>query len=355
MKTINKLLMVILGITVFAFAASAQQGARRNGTVTARQEASAERKQEKVDRAQTPTSVSNQSATDNKLRQIPDTQGARRNGSESRSGSAGSVNSNGSSSGSVHGGNGGTKVSGGNVSGGKPSNSGNNSGIESRSGNTAGSVNGTVHGGSGNAGYGNGGYGNGGYSGGAGYGGSAGNRPPAGHGYGAGYGKPYVPGYNNAYPGKRPPMPTVRTYTKVQVYDRTNAAEIVVNTLFSSKMEAYYYIARLLDERYYTVSSYGNNYNWLRSDVSFIPTPFDWADPMTHNQFQMYFKIYKSCGRIRVAITAQWRESVLSDRFLTLRFQPSNTYSTYYAWNVLEDIADNIPNTGIYFRTADIL
>ena len=372
MKTINKLLMVILGITVFAFAASAQQGARRNGTVTARQEASAERKQEKVDRAQTPTSVSNQSATDNKLRQIPDTQGARRNGTESRSGSAGSVNSNGSSSGSVYGGNGGANVNGGygangggnvnggNVSGGgKPSNSGNNSGIESRSGNTAGSVNGTVHGGSGNAGYGNGGYnggyGNGGYSGGAGYGGPAGNRPPAGHGYGAGYGKPYVPGYNNAYPGNRPPMPTVRTYTKVQVYDRTNAAEIVVNTLFSSKMEAYYYIARLLDERYYTVSSYGNNYNWLRSDVSFIPTPFDWADPMTHNQFRMYFKIYKSCGRIRVAITAQWRESVLSDRFLTLRFQPSNTYSTYYAWNVLEDIADNIPNTGIYFRTADIL
>ena len=260
------------------------------------------------------------------------------------------MNSNGSSSGSVYGGNGGGKVSG----GGKPSNSGNNSGIESRSGNTAGSVNGTVHGGSGSAGYGNGGYGNGGYSG-AGYGGSAGNRPPAGHGYGAGYGKPYVPGYNNAYPGNRPPMPTVRTYTKVQVYDRTNAAEIVVNTLFSSKMEAYYYIARLLDERYYTVSSYGNNYNWLRSDVSFIPTPFDWADPMTHNQFQMYFKIYKSCGRIRVAITAQWRESVLSDRFLTLRFQPSNAYSTYYAWNVLEDIADNIPHTGVSYSTADLL
>ena len=182
--------------------------------------------------------------------------------------------------------------------------------------------------------------------------------PPPAHNsgnYGGYSGGGYIPGYADMYPGKRPPMPTVRTYTKVQVYDRTNAAEIVVNTLFSSKMEAYYYIARLLDERYYTVSSYGNNYNWLRSDVSFIPTPFDWADPMTHNQFQMYFKIYKSCGRIRVAITAQWRESVLSDRFLTLRFQPSNTYSTYYAWNVLEDIADNIPNTGIYFRTADIL
>ena len=133
----------------------------------------------KVDKVQSPTNISHQPATDNRLRQFPDTQGSRRNGSESRSGS---------------------------------------------------------------------------------------NRPPAG-GHGG-----YIPGYNNAYPGNRPPLPHVRKYNRTQVYERTNAAEIVVNTLFTSKMEAYYYIARLLDERYYTVNSYGNNYNWIRSDVSFIPT-----------------------------------------------------------------------------------
>jgi hypothetical protein len=76
---------------------------------------------------------------------------------------------------------------------------------------------------------------------------------------------------------------------------------------------------------------------------------------MTHNQFAMYFKITRVFGRVKVTITAQWRESVLSDRFSTLRFQPSNAYSTYYAWNVLEDIADNIPHTGVSYRTADLL
>ena len=305
MKTRITLLTALLAMVYLAAPAAAQEPARRNNNISARQENKAERKQQKVDRVQSSTNISNQPVTDNKLRHIPDTQSDRRSGLESRSG-----NNSGTVSGQVHG-----NVNNGNVN------------------------NGNVN--HGNVNHGN--YGNGNY----GYG----NNNKVNHGSGHGG---YIPGYNNAYPGNRPPIPSVRNYNRVQVYERTNAAEIVVNTLFATKMEAYYYIARLLDERYYTVASYGNNYNWLRSEVSFIPTPFDWSDPMTHNQFQMYFKIVSSFGRIKVYITAQWRESVLSNRFLPLRFQPSNSYSTYYAWNVLEDIADNIPNTSISYRTSDL-
>ena len=316
MKTIYKLLTVILAITVLAPAALAQQGARRNETVTARQETKAEKKQEKVDRVQSPANVSNQGTTDTKMRATPETQGSRRNG--------GNRPDNGNTGGNVTGGNrpaatGNPGGTGGNVTGGnRPDNK-----------NTGGNV--------------------------------GGNRPPAAAGGGnAGVTtRPstggYIPGYNNAYPGNRPPIPAVRERSRAEIYERTNAAGIVVNTLFTSKMEAYYYIASLLDERYYTVSSYGNNYNWIRSEVSFIPTPFDWTDPMTHNQFQMYFKITSSFGRIKVTISAQWRESVLSNKFSVLRYQPSSAYSTYYAWNVLEDIAESIPNTGITFKTSDIL
>ena len=317
MKTIYKLLSVILAITVSASTALAQQGGRRNGTVTARQETKAEKKQEKVDKVQTPANVSSQGATDIKLRATPETQGARRNGNDNRSS-----------------GNSGYSGNSGNV--------GMNSGSAGRNNGNAG--NGNVNNGANRPPANNGNVYNGGN-----------NRPPANNGGVHHGGGSYIPGYNNAYPGNRPPLPVVRNYTRTEVIERTNAAGIVVNTLFSSKMEAYYYIANLLDERYYTLSSYGNNYNWIRTEVNFIPTPFDWANPMTHNQFQMYFKITNSFGRIKVTITAQWRESVLSNKFSILRYQPSNTYSTYYAWNVLEDIADNIPNTGIYYRTADLL
>ena len=140
-------------------------------------------------------------------------------------------------------------------------------------------------------------------------------------------------------------------YTRPQVYERTNSNSIVVNTLFSSKAEAYDYIATLLDARYYTIASYGNNYNWLKTEVAFIPTPFDWTNPMTHNQFRMEFDITRSLfGTVKVTITAYWRESVLSTGFTRLRFQPSDRYSTYYAWRVLEDIASNIPNSSVYYN-----
>ena len=164
----------------------------------------------------------------------------------------------------------------------------------------------------------------------------AGNRPPQG---------------GHVEHGRRPSLPPVIVYTRPQVYERTNSNSIVVNTLFSSKAEAYDYIATLLDARYYTIASYGNNYNWLKTEVAFIPTPFDWTNPMTHNQFRMEFDITRSLfGTVKVTITAYWRESVLSTGFTRLRFQPSDRYSTYYAWRVLEDIASNIPNSSVYYN-----
>ena len=86
------------------------------------------------------------------------------------------------------------------------------------------------------------------------------------------------------------------------------------------------------------------------SEVAFIPTPFDWTNPMTHNQFRMKFNITRSGGDIKVTITGEWRESFLSDNYVKMRFQPSNRYSTYYAWNVMEDFADNIPHRIISYK-----
>lgn len=347
MKTFYKFLPALLAIVVFAAPALAQEGARRNNSVSARQEDKAEKKQMKVDKAQAPTNVSNQGATDIKLHATPDSQGSRRGGTENGGGSNsgnvgmnGNVNSGNNGGGNKPSGNGGYTGNTGN----KPSgNGGYNGNTGYNSGNRPPANNGGMNNGAGKPPVNNG---------------NGGNRPPVNNGgmnNGHNANGAYIPGYNNAYPGRRPNMPTVRNYTRTEIYERTNAAGIVVNTMFSSKMEAYYYIANLLDERYYTLSSYGNNYNWIRSEVSFIPTPFEWTNPMTHNQFQMYFKITSSFGRIKVTITAQWRESVLSNKFSVLRYQPSNAYSTYYAWNVLEDIAENIPNTGIYFKTSDLL
>lgn len=337
-----RFLPALMAMIFFAAPAAAQEGgARRNNTVTARQETKAEKKQEKVDKAQYPTNVSNQAATDVKLRVTTDKEGSRRNGTDNRnSGSSnnGSVVNGGASSSSNANNNG--------YNSGRPANNGNNGNY---SGNNGRPANGGNYGG--NSGYNNGRPVNGGHN------HNTPPPPPTHHSgnYGGYSGGGYIPGYADMYPGKRPPIPTVRNYSRYEAYERTNAAGIVVNTLFTSKMEAYDYIARLLRARYYNVASYGNNYDWIRSEVSFIPTPFDWTNPMTHNQFAMYFKITRVFGRVKVTITAQWRESVLSDRFSTLRFQPSNAYSTYYAWNVLEDIADNIPHTGVSYRTADLL
>ena len=356
MKTYNYLLSALLALAFFGVSANAQQSARRNGSngVTARQENKVERQQNKVDKVQMPTNLSNQNATDLKVRdaRIKETP----QGSYGTTDRTPRVNGNGGSGSSGSGyGNGGSGY------GNRPPQGGNSgSGYGNR----------PPQGGNNDSGYGNrppqgsgngSGYGNSGSSSSSGYG----NRPPQGGNSGSGYGGS---GYGNRPPqggnngsGNRPPqgipevarrpaLPPVIVYSRPEIYERTNANSIVVNTLFTSKEEAYDYIAALLDARYYTLTAYGNNYNRIISDVAFIPTPFDWTNPMTHNQFKMQFDISRVFGTVRVTITAYWRESVLSTGFTRLRFQPSDRYSTYYAWRVLEDLASEIPHTAIRYN-----
>ena len=377
MKTYNYLLSALLALAFFGVSANAQQPARRNGSngVTARQENKVERQQNKVDKVQMPTNLSNQNATDLKVRdaRIKETP----QGSYGTTDRTPRVNGNGGSSGSGYGnggsayGNGGSGYgnrppqggSSGSGYGNRPPQGGNNgSGYGNRppQGGNNGSGNRPPQGGNSGS-YGGSGYGNrppqGGNNG-SGYGnrppqggnnGSGyGNRPPQGGGSGSGYGNRPPQGIPEV--ARRPALPPVIVYSRPEIYERTNANSIVVNTLFSSKAEAYDYIAALLDARYYTLTSYGNNYNRIISDVAFIPTPFDWTNPMTHNQFKMQFDISRVFGTVRVTITAYWRESVLSTGFTRLRFQPSDRYSTYYAWRVLEDFASEIPHTAIRYN-----
>ena len=366
MRTLrNYFLAAIAMVFLASVSALAQQGARRNATVTSRQETKAERKQEKVNEVQKPASVSNQSATDQRMRSAGGTSSNRRDGAGVSSGSSSSVSSNASSNDSrivvgggsgkasgsssadsrIGAGSGGNKPSGGSVSG----NSGSNH---------SGSYGGNYGSGSHNGSYGNGNH-SGNHSGnyGSGYGG--GNKPSGGNshsnvnvniniGGGPGYGT-YPGGYN--YPGMRPALPPSRSYDRYGIVTRTNASSIVIRTVFRTKAEAYDYVARLLDARYFTIGSYGNGYSWLMTDVTFIPTPFDWTNPMTHNQFRVRVDVSSSLfGGVKVILSGEWRESILSDAFSILRFQPSDRYSTYYAWSILEDIAENIPGTAIAYR-----
>lgn len=350
MKTYNYLLSALLALAFFGVSANAQQPARRNGSngVTARQENKVERQQNKVDKVQMPTNLSNQNATDLKVRdaRIKETP----QGSYGTTDRTPRVNG-GSSSGSSGSGYGNRPPQGGNNNGSyggsgygnRPPQGGNNgSGYGNRppqGGNSgSGYSNRPPQGGNSGSGYGN----RPSQSNGSGYG----NRPPQGNG--SGYGNRPPQGIPEV--ARRPALPPVIVYSRPEIYERTNANSIVVNTLFSSKAEAYDYIAALLDARYYTLTSYGNNYNRIISDVAFIPTPFDWTNPMTHNQFKMQFDISRVFGTVRVTITAYWRESVLSTGFTRLRFQPSDRYSTYYAWRVLEDFASEIPHTAIRYN-----
>jgi hypothetical protein len=139
-------------------------------------------------------------------------------------------------------------------------------------------------------------------------------------------------------------------YDRAQTVYRTNCSTIVLRTLFRTKEEAYRYVERLLVSSDYTIGTYGNGYSWLQSDVAFIPTPYDWTNPMTHNQFRVKVTFTRSFGYVRVTLSGDWRESMLSSAFSTLRFQPSDSYSTYYAWNVLEDLAESIPHSSLSYR-----
>ena len=327
MRTFRFLLMTLLAMTVFAGASAlAQQGARRNTNVTVRQETKAENKQAKVNEAQKPTNVENQSATDARMRQAGGSQSDRRNGANSNSGKSGNV-SNGSanSSGSGKVNNGGNVTLGGNAgNGGKVNNGGN-----ANNHNNGGYNNG------GNAGHNNNGSHN-----------NGGNKPPVNNGhYGGGA---YPGGYD--YPGYRPSLPNMRVYDRTQIVTRTNASSIVLRTYFRTKEEAYDYVAALLEGKYFIINDYGNGYSWLQTDVTFVPAPYDWTNPMTHNQFRIRVNITKSFGVVRVSLSGEWRESVLSSLFSVLRFQPSDKYSTYYAWNILEDIADEIPHSLVSYR-----
>ena len=304
MRTLKFFFTMLMAMTVLAGASAfAQQGARRNNSVTTRQETKAENKQAKVNEVQKPANVVNQSATDAKMRQAGGTSSDRRTGGSSSSnsgnvangGKVGTANGNGGNSGTIYG-------------NGKTGNAGNTShnGKDSHGGN----------------------YGNNGHN---------------GHNGGA-----YPGGYN--YPGARPPMPRIRVYDRSMVVTRTNASEIVVRTVFRTKQEAYDYVARLLDERFFTLSEYGNGYSWMETNVAFVPTPYEWTDPLTHNQFRIRVNITKSLGTVRVSLSGEWRESYLSSVFSILRFQPSDRYSTYYAWSILEDLAEDIPGYSISYR-----
>ena len=149
--------------------------------------------------------------------------------------------------------------------------------------------------------------------------------------------------------GHGPVMAPVPVFTPAQVKLRTNATTLVVYTDFFTKAQAYAYVSNLLADMYYDIDTYDTSYGWFNTSMTVIPTPTGWADPRAANQFRIRFDFKRSGGRIKVYITAQWRESMLGGPLYNLRYQPSDRYSTYYAWNILEQIATSIPNYRIDF------
>ena len=145
-------------------------------------------------------------------------------------------------------------------------------------------------------------------------------------------------------------MAPVPVFTPAQVRVRTNATTLVVYTDFFTKAQAYAYVSNLLADMYYDIDTYDTSYGWFNTSMTVIPTPHGWADPRAANQFRIRFDFKRSGGRIKVYITAQWRESMLGGPLYQLRYQPSDRYSTFYAWNILEQIASAIPNYGIEFH-----
>ena len=159
---------------------------------------------------------------------------------------------------------------------------------------------------------------------------------------------PYRPERENR--DGRPQMAPAQILTPVQMHARTNASRVIVYTDFSTRADAYLYVSDLIADRYYDIDTYDTSYGWFRTSLTMIPTPSGWADPYSQNQFRIRFDFDRYRGGIRIVITAQWRESRISGQFYDLRYQSSDRYSTYYAWNILEDIANSIPNYGIDFQ-----
>jgi hypothetical protein len=147
-----------------------------------------------------------------------------------------------------------------------------------------------------------------------------------------------------------PVMAPVPVFTPAQVRIRTNATRLVVYTDFFTKAQAYAYVSNLLADMYYDIDTYDTSYGWFNTSMTVIPTPHGWADPRAANQFRIRFDFKRSGGRIKVYITGQWRESMLGGPLYDLRYQPSDRYSTFYAWNILEQIATAIPNYRVEFQ-----
>lgn len=316
MKAMNKFSAAFFAMVLLAVSGYAQERpAHRAAVNNSRQDAKVERQQNQVDKKQKPTNIENQGATDKKVR---DARGNDRNGfGNGRPDFQGERPS-------------GNRPSGDRPSGDRPSGR--------PDGNFGNRPDGNFGGGDRPSMPPSGGNGRPDFDG----------KRPDGH-FGDGNRPPMPPEGFRGH-AKRPEMAPVIDYTRNQIYERTNASSLLINTTFRTKEEAYDYIWWLLEQKSYVVGSYGNNCSWIMSEVAFIPTPFDWTNPMTHNQFRMKFHIARSGADIKVTLTGEWRESYLIDNYTKLRFQPSNRYSTYYAWNVMEDFANNIPHRYITYK-----
>ncbi len=150
--------------------------------------------------------------------------------------------------------------------------------------------------------------------------------------------------------GMYPKIAPVPVFTAADLRLRTNASSIVVYTNFFSKAEAYAYVSRLMANRYYDIDAFDKSFGWFNTTMTAIPIPHGWADPFAANQFRIRFDFKRYGAGIKIIVTAQWRESMYGGRMYDLRFQPSDRYSTFYAWNVLEDIAFAIPNYKVSFQ-----
>ena len=150
--------------------------------------------------------------------------------------------------------------------------------------------------------------------------------------------------------GHAPMMAPAPVLTPVQMSVRTNATRVVVYTDFVTKAQAYAYVSNLIADRFYDIDTYDTSYGWFRTSMTVIPTPRGWADPRAANQFSIKFDFKRHGFGIKIYITAQWRESMLGGPLYDLRYQPSEAYSTYYAWNILENIAYSIPNYRVDFQ-----
>lgn len=148
----------------------------------------------------------------------------------------------------------------------------------------------------------------------------------------------------------RPETPPTLLLSPFERQLRTGKSRLVLQTEFLTKDDAYAFVSKLVDSKHYDIDTYDSYYSWFETDWHLIPTPKDWMKPYSPNQFRIHFDFDRYKGGVRVVIRAHWRESLLSDKAEELFFQPDPSYSTSYAWNVLEHLASQIPNVDISFE-----